>query len=201
MIGRGYFRPRLVSPPGGQANGSGASGGADRFRATILPHMDAAYSYARYLARDGSAAEDIAQNAFVRALRGFDGWQGDNAKAWLLAIVRHCHLDAASARRDPLRGAEPVEAIDDWAALVVEPPEATAIRHSDAAMLRRAVEELPEPFREALILREFEELTYKEIAAITHAPIGTVMSRLARARGMLAALILPLDDAARSAAP
>ena len=99
-----------------------------------------------------------------------------------------------TARRDPLRGAEPVEAIDrDSAVAAAEPGalEDQAARRSEIAMLRGAIESLPEPFREALVLRELEELSYKDIATVTGAPIGTVMSRLARARQMLATLLLP----------
>ncbi|MES2056482.1 MAG: sigma-70 family RNA polymerase sigma factor [Pseudomonadota bacterium] len=155
--------------------------------------MDAAYSYARYLSRNSAIAEDVVQDAFLRAFRGFDRWRGDNPKAWLLAIVRNCYLDTVAARRDPLRGAEPVEAIDECATVMgqVEQLEDRAARRSDAAMLRRTIEDLPEPFRETLVLRELDELSYKEIATITGVPIGTVMSRLARARAMLGALLLP----------
>ena len=192
MSGRGFFRPRLV--PARER----PEADADRFRRIMLPHMDAAYNYARHLTRDGTAAEDVVQDAFVRALRGFDGWRGDNPKAWLLAIVRNCHLDTVIRRQDPLRGAEPVEAIDACEAVAAQPQIGLAQR-SDAEMLRRTIEGLPEPFREALVLRELEELSYKEIAAITLVPIGTVMSRLARARTMLAALLLPPDEQAREA--
>lgn len=196
MNGRGFFRPRLVSPLRGRPRSEQqfqAQVQADQFRLIMLPHMDAAYSFARYLTRNGAAAEDVVQDAFLRAFRGFDGWRGDNPRAWLLAIVRNCFLDTVAGRRDPLRGAEPVEAIDDCAILVSEEEqlEVRAARQSDAAMLRRTIENLPEPFRETLVLRELEEFSYKEIAAITEVPIGTVMSRLARARTMLAALLLP----------
>ncbi|MBQ1543146.1 MAG: sigma-70 family RNA polymerase sigma factor [Caulobacteraceae bacterium] len=196
MSGRGFFRPRLVSGSREGPRGDEpiqARTQADQFRRIMLPHMDAAYSYARYLSRDAAAAEDIAQNAFVRAIRGFDRWRGDNPKAWLLAIVRNCHLEMVGGRRDPLRGAEPIEAADDCAAAMSEAEslEDGVARRQDAAMLRQTIEDLPEPFRETLILRELEELSYKEIAAITEVPIGTVMSRLARARAMLGALLLP----------
>jgi len=172
MSGRGFFRPRIVfAAPDRQtaAARAGAEGRAERFRSAILPHMDAAYSFARYLTRDPPAAEDIVQDAFLRAFRGFDGWRGDNPKAWLLAIVRNCYLDTLVARRDPLRGAEPVEAIDECASAraATDRLEEIAVARDDAELLRRAIEGLPEPFRETLILRELEELSYKEIAAIT----------------------------------
>jgi RNA polymerase sigma-70 factor (ECF subfamily) len=159
----------------------------------MLPHMNAAYNFARYLTRDGTLAEDLVQEAFLRAFRAFDGWRGENARAWLLAIVRHCHVDSLRGRGDPLRGADPVEAIDDCALVNVgrEALDEQVARQSEAAMVRRTIENVPEPFREALVLRELEELSYKEISAITGVPIGTVMSRLARARTMLGALLLP----------
>ena len=192
MRGGRLFRPRLVSPSRDAAGREAAQ--AERFRLVMLPHLDAAYSFARYLTRDSVAAEDAVQDAFLRAFRGFDGWRGDNPRAWLFAIVRQRCLDAMTARRDPLPGAEPVEAIDrDSAVAAAEPGalEDQAARRSEIAMLRGAIESLPEPFREALVLRELEELSYKDIATVTGAPIGTVMSRLARARQMLATLLLP----------
>lgn len=196
MSGRGFFRPRLVSALRARSRGRGedrTDARADHFRRVMLPHMDAAYSYARYLVRDGALAEDVVQDAFLRAFRGFDGWRGENAKAWLLAIVRNCYRDTVIGRRDPLRGAESVEAIDDSATATagMEQLEEQAARGSDVAMVRRTIGNLPEPFREALVLRALDELSYKEIAAITGVPIGTVMSRLARARTMLGALLLP----------
>jgi RNA polymerase sigma-70 factor (ECF subfamily) len=154
--------------------------------------MDAAYSFACYLVRNPLGAEDIVQDAFLRAFRGFDGWRGDNPKAWLLAIVRNCYLDTVVGRRDPLRGAEPVEAIDECDSMraAADQLEERVAARNDAALLRRTIENLPEPFRETLILRELEELSYKDIAAITEVPVGTVMSRLARARTMLSAFLL-----------
>jgi RNA polymerase sigma-70 factor (ECF subfamily) len=191
----GFFRPRLTSPPRDGAGGQGSAPTAriEQFRLVMLPHLDAAYSFAVYLARNPTLAEDIVQEAFLRALRGFDGWHGDNPKAWLFAIVRNCHLDTVRNGRDPLRHAVDVESIDDGSPELVDDdaPEDQAARKSDAAMLRQTIEDLPEPFRETLVLRELEELSYKEIAAITQVRIGTVMSRLARARAMLTELLLP----------
>jgi len=164
--------------------------------------MDAAYSLARYLTRDPVAAEDVVQNAFLRAFCSFGGFRGGSPKAWLLAIVRNCFLDWVAARggqdHDPLdaeEGAAATSAID------ADTPEAIVGRRRDAEMLRATIENLPEPFREALVLRELEELSYKEIAMMTQVPVGTVMSRLARARQMLCALLLPeagSDKAVRS---
>jgi RNA polymerase sigma-70 factor (ECF subfamily) len=156
---------------------------SERFRSLVLPHLDAAYTFARYLTRDPAAAEDLTQDAFVRALRGFRGYAGGEAKAWLLAIVRNAFRDQLRARREDT--GEPPEMADP------DDPEAILMRKHSALGIRATLEQLPEPFRETLVLRELEELSYKEIAAVTAAPLGTVMSRLARAREMLAALILP----------
>lgn len=144
----------------------------------MLPHMNAAYSFARYLARDPAAAEDIVQDAYLNALRGFDGWRGDSAKAWLLTIVRNCYLGTIAHQRPDL-------AIEDVHGPTEDTPEDILIRRHDAALVRQEIARLPEPFREVLVLRELEELSYKEIASILQTPIGTVMSRLARARTML----------------
>lgn len=159
----------------------------------MMPHMDAAYTLARYLTRDPNAAEDVVQDAFLRAYRGFEGWRGEAPKAWLLAIVRNCFLHKAAdaaARAD-------AQSIDDWSGVLPpelverESPESALAEKNEAAMLRAIIEQLPEPFRETLVLRELEELSYKDIAAITRVPVGTVMSRLARARQMLAEMLLP----------
>ena len=176
---------------------------ARQFREVVLPHQDAAYNFARYLSRDATAAEDIVQEAFLRAFRAFPNWRGDgarggSAKAWLFAIVRNCFLNWAAGQSGSARvvseGAlsEPqAEALANVADPDIEDPEAALIRRRDAEAIRAVIEELPEPFRETLVLRELEELSYKEIAALTATPIGTVMSRLARARQMLADMLLP----------
>ncbi len=159
----------------------------------MLPHMDAAYNFARYLARDPYAAEDIVQDAFLRAFRMFGSWRGEGAKAWLLAIVRNATMDWVKANRR--------ETVSETVDVQIDPdtPESLLLQARDVAMLRAVVERLPEPFREALVLRELEELSYKEIAVITAVPIGTVMSRLARAREMLGALLLPTEELHRRA--
>jgi RNA polymerase sigma-70 factor (ECF subfamily) len=164
-----------------------------RFRVLVLPHLDAAFTFARFLTRDPVAAEDIVQEAFLRAFRGFEGYRGGAPKGWLLSIVRNCFFTFAARRRAErslfasAEGAgeehEHVEA-DIWG-VTQETPEGTALRQSEAASLRELVDALPAPFREVLVLREFEELSYREIAEATGSPIGTVMSRLARARTVL----------------
>ena len=184
MKGRGLFWPRLATSAGVRTEeASERHDKADAFRRTMMPHMDAAYNLARYLTRDPSAAEDIVQDAYLRAYRSFDSWRGEAPKAWLLAIVRNCFLNSVSAARATEELTE--EPVDG------DSPENLLAEKSDAAMVRGVVEQLPEPFRETLVLRELEEMSYKEIAAITRVPIGTVMSRLARARQMLAELLLP----------
>ena len=174
--------PSLVF--GGAPKAAPVGADPDAFRRRILPHLDPAYGYARHLARDASAAEDIVQEAFLRAFRAIESCRG-NEKSWLLAIVRNCHLDWA-AKNGRYQGFD--EAAPETADGGDSPLEQLE-RESDIARVRATIEALPEPFREALILRELEGLAYLDIAEISRAPIGTVMSRLARARQMLAALL------------
>jgi RNA polymerase sigma-70 factor (ECF subfamily) len=156
-----------------------------RFEALALPHLDAAYNLARWLSRSPTDAEDIVQDAMLRAFRGFEQLRGDSLRPWLMSIVRNCWRDRAAQthrRRDvPLpSGAEGPE-------LVFEGPdaEAQAVRAGEAGRLRAMIAALPADFRAVLILREMEDLSYREIAEAVGAPIGTVMSRLARARALL----------------
>jgi RNA polymerase sigma-70 factor (ECF subfamily) len=146
----------------------------------MLPHLDGAYAFARFLTRDGPMAEDVVQEAFLKAYRAFPGFRGGEPRAWLFAIVRTTFVSVQRARR-------PTVDIDDAPEPADEAPgaEAALVRQGEVAALRAAIDALPEPFREALVLRELEELSYREIAEVTHAPIGTVMSRLARARALL----------------
>jgi RNA polymerase sigma factor (sigma-70 family) len=162
----------------------------ERFETTILVHLDAAHNLARWVLRDDAAAEDVVQDASVRAFRFFDGMQGPTPKAWFMAIVRRTCLDwIGRAKR---RGVE--ESYDDaqhGAAVLdtagaAESPESLAIRAADIRQLHACLEALPREFREVLILREMEELSYREISAVVGVPIGTVMSRLARGRDQLA---------------
>ena len=155
-----------------------------RFEALALPHMDAAYNLARWLSRSPVEADDIVQDAMLRAFKAFDGFRGENVKPWLLAIVRNCWRNRAA---EPHRRAEAPLPSDDERPLAFEgpDPEAEAMRASDRRRLDAVIAELPQEFREVLILREMEDLSYREIAEATKAPIGTVMSRLARARAML----------------
>jgi len=157
----------------------------NRFEALVLPHLDAAYNLARWLTRDVHDAEDVVQEACLRALKYVDSLKGEGARAWLLTIVRHAFYDWRKRNR-------PAEiAADDGTAIetavdpdAVDPAEA-AIRAAQSRSLADAIAALPLPFREVLILREIEELSYKEIARVADIPVGTVMSRLARARALL----------------
>jgi len=153
-----------------------------------MPHLDAAHRFARWLGRSSSDAEDVVQEAFLRAFRAFDTLRGTDAKAWLLAIVRNCH---ATALKQQLRGAalplptEDGEPLGDAGIAATPDPESAALAADERRTLDRLIAALPEEHRQVLLLREVEDLSYREIAAVTAMPIGTVMSRLARARAAL----------------
>jgi RNA polymerase sigma-70 factor (ECF subfamily) len=155
---------------------------ARRFEALVLPHLDAAHNLARWLLRGEADAQDLAQDAMLRALRFFDGFRGGDPRAWLLKIVRNtCYTRLADARK-----ARADEEFDEELHVVAEAtPEALAIAAADRERLARALEALPPRSREVLVLRELEGCSYKEIAEITGMPIGTVMSSLSRARSRL----------------
>ncbi|MBW8744446.1 MAG: sigma-70 family RNA polymerase sigma factor [Sphingomonas sp.] len=194
MTGRGLLWPRLATSAGRRTDEArGNQEKADAFRRTMMPHMDAAYNLARYLTRDANAAEDIVQDAYLRAYRSFETWRGEAAKPWLLTIVRNCFLNSVGGATERLTGRPVHDYVGELPSELIETgtPESQLAEKNEAAMLRATIEQLPEPFRETLILRELEELSYKEIAAIARVPIGTIMSRLARARQMLADLLLP----------
>jgi len=148
----------------------------------VVPHLAAAYNLARWLTGNDHDAEDVVQESYLRALRSFDGFHGADGRPWILAIVRNaCYTWLQQNRRKPLALEDAMLEVPD-----TKPnPEALHLADIDQKSLRRAIEDLPEEFREAIILRELEGLSYKEIGAITGAPIGTVMSRLARARNRL----------------
>jgi RNA polymerase sigma factor (sigma-70 family) len=154
-----------------------------RFRAAALPLLDDAYSFARYLCRDEAAAEDIVHDSYLRAMRGFAGFRGGEIKPWLFAIVRNCFYTWAKARPHAVSADEEVADLADAA----ETPESALIRSEENAALRACIAALPVQYREVLVLREIDHLSYREIATAIDAPTGTVMSRLARARGLLAA--------------
>jgi RNA polymerase sigma-70 factor (ECF subfamily) len=163
-----------------------------RFEAQVLPHLDAAYRYARWLARFPGDADDILQEASLRAYRSFGDLRGTDGKAWLLTIVRNCHLTSAAQRRR--RNLVPLpEEHEELGEAMIAPtpdPESTAIQRDEKRLLQRLLSALPAEHREVLLLREIEELDYRQIAAVISVPIGTVMSRLARARAALRTLWL-----------
>jgi RNA polymerase sigma factor (sigma-70 family) len=162
------------------------------FEEVVLPHLDAAFNYARWLTKNDADAEDVVQDAYVRALRFFSSLRDENARAWLFTIVRNTWYG-----RFPRRAGNAVvnvanEDADDRADVSLD-PEAQMIQQQTVEQVRRALETLPTDFREVLVLRELEGLSYKEIAAVVGIPIGTVMSRLARARERLAGVLAMSD--------
>jgi RNA polymerase sigma-70 factor (ECF subfamily) len=159
-----------------------------RFEAQVLPHLDAAYRFARWLCRSSHEADDVVQEAFLRAFRSFETLRGGDVKAWLLTIVRNCHLTALQqrARRATVPLPEEHDPALQAAGIAAEPePESALAAEDDRRTLARLVAGLPEEQREVLMLRELEDMSYREIASVTQVPIGTVMSRLARARAAL----------------
>jgi RNA polymerase sigma factor (sigma-70 family) len=160
------------------------------FEEVLLPHLDAAFNYARWLTKNDADAQDVVQDACVRALRFFSSLRGEDARAWLLTIVRHTWYGRFPRRAGGV--GMPVAAADtdvDNRADASLDPEAQVIQQQTVEQVRRALETLPTDFREVLVLRELEGLSYKEIAAIVGIPLGTVMSRLARARERLAGVL------------
>ena len=155
-----------------------------RFESLVLPHLNAAYNLARWLARDAHDAEDVVQEACMRALRYVDSVQGSDARPWFLTIVRRAFYDWLERNRPAEALSEPgvLEALGDGGS---GDPERLMARHDTAIALSDAVAALPLQYREVLVLRELEELSYKEIARVAAIPVGTVMSRLARARALL----------------
>jgi RNA polymerase sigma-70 factor (ECF subfamily) len=156
-----------------------------RFEALVMPHLDAAYNLARWLTRDTHDAEDVVQDACVRAIKYVASVDRDGARAWFLTVVRNAFYDWLRRNRPSEIVAGDDESIDNAVDTTSPNPEQTAIQLAEARLLSDAVAALPLQYREVLILREFEDLSYKEIARVANIPVGTVMSRLARARGLL----------------
>ncbi|MEA3117606.1 MAG: polymerase sigma-70 factor, subfamily [Paraburkholderia sp.] len=190
-------------------HGAGALAEAERsrrFQQMALPHLDAAYNLARWLCGNSNDAEDIVQEAFMRALRFFDSFRGDTARPWLLAIVRrtwYTEWQRRASSREVAAFDDEIDRIDEmtidgWGASPSD-PQALLIREEDARQVHEALAQLPVEFREMLILRELEDMSYRDIAIIADLPIGTVMSRLARARRKLAAVLRPQQSAANPA--
>ncbi len=166
----------------GEIEGAMSAGTGSEFERTFLPHLDAAYNLARLLMRNAQDAEDLVQEAYLRALRGFEGFRGTAARPWLLKIVRNtCYtwMRDNRARLDLAEFDERVHTVPG------STPETQSLDRERAQAVNSCIEQLPVDFREGIILREMEQLSYEEIAEITGVPPGTVMSRLSRARARL----------------
>ena len=159
-----------------------------RFEQSIWPHLDAAYNLARYLMRSAEDAEDAVQEAVLRAYSGWEGYRGGDSRAWFLTIVRNSAYTLLR-RKHADRTTSFDETLHDECDTATPTPEASLMAAVDKETLRAAVEALPIEYRETLILREMEDLSYREIAQITGAPLGTVMSRLTRARQRLQTIL------------
>ncbi len=159
-------------------------GKAERFKALALPHLDELYTLARYLMRGAAEADDAVQECYLRAFRHFETFRGGPIKPWLMAILRNVCLATYSAG-GRLVYAETDETITPVWREDNETPEQAVLRRADADTLHRLIGELPAEFREMIVLREINELSYRDIATVIEAPIGTVMSRLARGRELL----------------
>jgi RNA polymerase sigma-70 factor (ECF subfamily) len=163
---------------------------AERFEALVLPHLDAAYNLARWLTRNDDDARDVAQEAYLRAFKFFDGFHGDDGKSWLLAILRNTYYTWLEKHRGRYREESFDENIhgDDPALIDTLPlnnPEVLLMQRASKRIIDTALERLPVECREIIVLREIEDLSYKEISEIAEIPLGTVMSRLSRARKLL----------------
>ena len=162
---------------------------ARRFRELAMPHLDDVYTLARYLLRDAADADDAVQECYLRALKHFHSYRGPAIKPWLFAILRNvCHAEFARRAGAPATGVDPLPEDSDQAPMWHEEqdtPEAEIVKQHDSGTIRRLIAALAEPFRETFVLREIENLSYREIADVAEVPVGTVMSRLARARAML----------------
>ena len=185
---------RLVSSASGTRDSVGGLDDNARFKAVVMPHIDEAYRLAQWLAGNRTDAEDIVQEASLRAFRAIRDFKGGSARAWVLSIVRNTAYTWLRKNRTAtvvmVENLEDVELAQAKSVeLADETPETALIARADAEQLRKAIAELPSPFRETLVLRDIEGLDYREIAEATEVPIGTVMSRLARARHRLIATI------------
>ena len=167
------------------------------FEQAVLPHLDAAYNLARWLTRNERDAEDVVQESYLRAFRFFAGFRGGDSRAWLMRIVRNTCYTWLHANR-------PLQEATEFDETLFSPdsrnpnPEEAVLRKDSGALVRKALETLPANFREVLILRELEGLSYKEIADITGMPAGTVMSSLSRARDRLRQVLMMSEDAVSS---
>ncbi len=158
------------------------------FEETVLPHLDAAFNYARWLTRNDTDAEDVVQDACVRAIRYFSSLRDDDARAWLFTIVRNAWYSRVSRKANVAEGTRLNDGQDERPDNALDPEERLLQQHT-IALVRASLEQLPVDFREVIVLREIEGLSYKEIAEVAGVPVGTVMSRLARARERLQTIL------------
>ncbi|HEX5509689.1 MAG TPA: sigma-70 family RNA polymerase sigma factor [Pseudolabrys sp.] len=162
------------------------AGKAERFKSLALPHLDDAYTLARFLLRNASDADDAVQECFLRAFRHFDSQHGPAVKPWLMAILRNvCRAARSGNRQIAYATDQSEEEVKPLWREADNTAEELLLRQSDSDAMRQLIEQLPDDFREVIVLREINDLSYRDIAAVIDAPIGTVMSRLARARTML----------------
>ncbi len=165
-----------------------------RFELLALPHLNAAYNLARWLTHNDHDAQDVVQESFVRAMRYMGSFRGDSARAWMLQIVRHTCYSWIKQNR-PSDNVALDDSDDAWQAIpapAADEPHSMAIRKADRQHINEALAALPVAYREVLVLRELEDLSYAEIARIAEIPVGTVMSRLARARGLMRTALTPI---------
>ena len=188
-------RRRLSGARSAMAGDVHDPGRARRFREAALPHLDEVYTLARYLLRNAADADDAVQECYLRALRHFDTFRGGAMRPWLFAILRNVckgtYAQRGFAAQDTAEDAVPL-----WSE-APETPEAQVLRRRDDQLIRDMVSALPDVFREAIVLREINGLSYREIAEIVGTPVGTVMSRLARARSILRAAWLSAEEKAQ----
>jgi RNA polymerase sigma factor (sigma-70 family) len=168
-----------------------------KFESAVLEHLDAAHNLARWLTKNDQDAQDVVQESCMNALRSFDSFRGADFRSWFLAIVRNTSFTSLR-RRKHSSGRASEQSLEAGAEIAADSevydPQAIAIRASDTELVRRAIAALPDVLRETLILREMEGLSYKEIGKIAGVPIGTVMSRLARGRMQLQAMLVEMDQ-------
>ncbi|WP_179401409.1 sigma-70 family RNA polymerase sigma factor [Burkholderia guangdongensis] len=173
---------------------------AQRFEKLVLPHMNSAFNVARWLAHNDQDAQDVVQEAYLRAFRFFGGFRGEDARPWLLSIVRNTfytwHQQNRGHAADTTMFEEDMHSLETKTAERDDSPEAMLIRIQSRKRVHDALRSLRPEYREVIVLRELEELSYKEIAAVVGIPMGTVMSRLGRGRQQLAALLAPTDQEA-----
>ncbi len=168
-----------------------------RFEALVLPHMNSAFNVARWLTHNDQDAQDVVQEAYLRALRFFGGFRGEDARTWLLSIVRNTFYTWYQQNRAPAAQTtmfeEEMHSLEATIDAYSDEPEANLMRSQSRRRVHQALRNLRLEYREVIVLRELEELSYKEIAAVVGIPMGTVMSRLGRGREQLAALLAPTD--------